>query len=523
MGVRKLGFVGWVCAVLAMFASGCGNDSGLAAQDEPTPTATPAVTPTPPDAEPAWQEMRGAVHVHSVFSHDACDGNGLPGGLPDPLCMAQLRDSLCGAGFAFVGLTDHPSFMRDHAFVDDLLFDASAGDVLVEEGGEAIANRMACPGGATVLVTAGYEANHTMPIGLKGHLPTPELYSGVDDAMLLADAQALVDGLKAGGAVTALAHSEGEDLSAQRIVDAGFEAMEWYNPHGNFKTVLGGDTVTGDPLAVIDLVKSMESFLLGSDSGASADLLYLLLLPEWPQAGFDKWREVNRQASVTGLLGSDVHQNVSVDPVCGSDPGVQALCAVAAAAWPNALTLLLSGGQITLADGERIDGYDRIFRWLDNRVLATEATHGAITQSIRDGRSFGVFRVFGEPEGFAFTADFGDGVARALGADREGPATMRVVAPIPEAIEGGAPFTPADAGNASVRITLLRTDAAGTVVVRDEVVAPGAVLEQPVADAGAYSVEIHVTPHHLATALGDESALADIEYLWVITNPIRVR
>lgn len=517
---RKAGPVVMLLGVLA--GAACANDGALEAKDEATPTATPDVTATP-EPEPAWQELRGAVHVHSVYSHDACDGNGLPGGVPDPLCLAQLRDSLCGAGFAFVGLTDHPSFMRDHAFVDDLLFDASAGDVLVEEAGEAIANRMACGGGATVLVTAGYEGNHTLPIGLKGHLPTPELYSGVDDAMPLADAQALVDGIKAGGGVAALAHSEDDDLSAQRIVDAGFEALEWYNPHGNFKTVLGGDTVTGDPMAVIDLVKSMESFLLGSDSGASADLLYLLLLPEWPQAGFDKWREVNRQRPVTGLLGSDVHQNISVDPVCGTDPGVQALCAVAAAAWPNALTLLLSGGQITLADGKRIDGYDRIFRWVDNRVLATEATHGAITQSIRDGRSYGVFRVFGEPEGFAFTADFGDGVARALGADREGPATLSVVAPIPEALAGGAPFSATDAGNAIVRVTVLRTDAAGTVVVSDEIVAPGAVVQQVVSEAGAYHVEVYVTPQHLVTALGDESALADIEYLWVITNPIRVR
>lgn len=504
--------------------AGCGNDtSGVEHIPEETPApATPTPAPTP-EPEPMWTEMRGVVHVHSPFSHDACDGDGLPGGAPDALCLEDLRTSICESGVRFVALTDHPSHMQDYAFEQVLLHDATAGDQLVMEAGVAIGNQMACPGGARVLVTAGYESDHTMPLGMKGHL-APSLYAGVSDATPLADAQALVEGLKAGGAVAALAHSEEADLSAERIVDAGFEAMEWYNPHGNFKTILGGDVIVGDPEAAAQLLEGFGSFLLGSESGANADLIYLLLLPMWPEEGFEKWRTVQRERHVTGLLGSDVHQNISIDPLCDGDPALQAACDLLAIAYPHWITELLAGGQIVLTDGERIDGYDRIFRWLDNRVLALEPTPQSIGAAIRQGRSFGVFRVFGEPEGFAYTAAFADGVDRAMGADREGPATLRVMVPRPEALmDGGPQFTAEEAALANLRVRLFKTDAAGTSVIRDEVLAPAAILEQTVQAPGAYHVEISITPHHLAAALGEESALAQTEYLWVITNPIRVR
>ena len=35
-------------------------------------------------------------------------------------------------------------------------------------------------------------------------------------------------------------------------------------------------------------------------------------------------------------------------------------------------------------------------------------------------------------------------------------------------------------------------------------------------------VEIWAKPKHLVAALGTQAALADVEYLWLITNPIRV-
>ena len=41
-------------------------------------------------------------------------------------------------------------------------------------------------------------------------------------------------------------------------------------------------------------------------------------------------------------------------------------------------------------------------------------------------------------------------------------------------------------------------------------------------EPGAYHVEVWIKPRHLVAALGTQAALADTEYLWFITNPIRV-
>ncbi len=506
-----------------LLLSGCENGSaGVAGTPTPPKTPTPTPTPTATPVSPVFREARGFLHVHSPFSHDACDGHGLDAnGIPDAECLAQLRAAACASGADFVALTDHPNYMSSHPFLDDMLYDATAGDELVMEGGEAAGNRVACDDGHRVLVTVGYEATHTLPLGLRHHL-APELYASATDAVPLADTQALVAGLKYAGAVTALAHSEEDDLSAARIVEAGFDAMEWYNPHGNFKTVLGGDSLGGDPLAVIDTLKGAEPFLLGSDSGAHADLVYLLLLPSWPQAGFDKWREVNRSRAVTGLFGSDVHRNISVDPVCAGDPTIEALCAVAAALYPNALTLLLSGGEIVLTDGQRLDSYERVFRWLENRVLlpeGTEATPASIADAIRSGRVYGLFGVFGEPSGFAFTGTGPDGVRLPVGSTVAMPAALRVELPFPEERGGGAPpFDSAAAATAEITLRLFRTDAAGTTLVAESA---NAALDFTADAAGAYHVEVWIRPHHLAGALGDVSSLADIEYQWLITNPIR--
>ena len=56
----------------------------------------------------------------------------------------------------------------------------------------------------------------------------------------------------------------------------------------------------------------------------------------------------------------------------------------------------------------------------------------------------------------------------------------------------------------------------------DEAAGLGAQLDVVADEPGAYHVEVYVRPQHLRAALGTEEALADGEYLWLITNPIRV-
>ncbi|MEZ4450273.1 MAG: hypothetical protein R3B09_12420 [Nannocystaceae bacterium] len=487
-------------------------------------TTTDSTTGDDAPLLPTWEARRGYLHVHSAYSHDACDGEGLMNGVPNKPCVDDLRAALCAAGVDFALLTDHPSFMRDYPF--DELLHPRPGDALVDEEGAPIANHMTCPDDHVVVLAVGYESTHTLPLGLHHHVAA-EFYAGLGDADPLDQDVALVAALQAAGAVVGIAHSEEDDLSAGRIIDVGLDAMEWYNPHGNFKTALGGDSIGGDPGAVLDLLKGLLPFMAGSNSGAHPDLVYLRLLPSWPVEGFAKWREVLRTRPITGLFGSDVHQNVRVDPICAQkDPLLQAACVAAAeAVLPEALAGLVSGGTLTMSDGDRLDAYARIFRWLDNRVLVdpdAEFDLAAIQGGLRAGRSFGVFSIFGGPEGFGVVAE-ADGEVHQLGATVGTGAQLRVRTPTRPSPEyaAGPQWSAAEGDAAAIRAIVVHTDARGSEEVA-EVTTLATLHELELAAPGAYHVEIWVRPQHLKAALGDQAALADVEYLWVITNPILV-
>ena len=72
----------------------------------------------PSEARRGLLDLRGLIHAHSPFSHDACDGEPLIDGLPDPVCMADLRRGLCQVQHDFAMFTDHDDSGSDTAYVD---------------------------------------------------------------------------------------------------------------------------------------------------------------------------------------------------------------------------------------------------------------------------------------------------------------------------------------------------------------------------------------------------------------------
>ncbi|MGC4115980.1 MAG: hypothetical protein QM765_15610 [Myxococcales bacterium] len=312
------------------------------------------------DAAPGWTEVRGLIHMHSAYSHDGCDEEGVDdAGVVNQSCVDELRAMPCENHLSFVALTDHPSNMKAHSMLEDLLY--QPGDELVRDAqDQPVGNLVTCPDGHPVLFMVGFESTHTAPLGLHRVPQDETLFGPLLDSVPLAEAQARVQGLKDLGAVAAIVHSEETDLSAQQLLDSGVEAMEWYNVHASILALTGSDQIGGKALAVFDLLKKFEPFLLGSKSGADPDLVSLALLPEMPMGGIDKWNEVQRTRRVTGMLGSDIHRNVSVDPVCSG--AWQYVCQGAAALYPSTLTLLVNGGPLILSDGQRLDSYARIGR-----------------------------------------------------------------------------------------------------------------------------------------------------------------
>lgn len=483
----------------------------------PTETTSPNPTATPTPAPVVYQEARTILHVHSAYSHDACDGEGITNGVVNAECITDLREAACAAGLDFVALTDHPSFMSDYSMTEVLLFDQAAGDVLVEGADGPFANVTTCADGHQVTYLAGYEGSpHLMPLGIRDPLP-PELYEGIENSIPMGEVQATVSGLKSHGAFVAVAHSEEDDLSGTRILDADIDGMEWYNPHGNFTALI--DFQSGDPAELIDRLGSIQSFLLGANDPANADLVYLVLLQSFPTPGLDKWREVQNERAVVGLMGSDVHQNVSIDPIC--TPDLMPLCQLAAAAYPHVLTSLIAGGEITLTDGDRIDSYARVLRWVENRVLVVEPTPDELYDALANGRTYGVFTVFGDPSGFDVRAVNADGWPSPIGSVVDDAEAIEITNPVPVQM-GGAPFTAGEAAKALVTSRLMRVAPGGPVLVATNS-EQGATWSHPLTEPGSYYVEVWIEPQHLLVPLGPETTLADAEYLWAITNPIRVK
>src|SRR4051812_10598208 len=157
----------WSSALAAAVLAACSGGDGTPAPP-PFAKTLPASTVIPPLR--GLRDARGILHLHSVYSHDACDGNGLPGGAPNTECLAHLRAAICTNHLDFAMLTDHPPHFAEHEFAEDLLL--APGDAPIMKNGAPVANLAACAGDATqkVLIMAGHEGNNMSPLGLERHV-----------------------------------------------------------------------------------------------------------------------------------------------------------------------------------------------------------------------------------------------------------------------------------------------------------------------------------------------------------------
>src|SRR5574338_669106 len=131
----------WPLAVLV--ACGGSSSTPLPEWDKTLPPARVIATGMDRGLVPA----RGIVHLHSPYSHDACDG--MPrdaGGVPNEPCLEHLRAALCTDHIDYAALTDHDDTMADEEFAT--LFSMRDGDEPVMNGmGQQVASRITCDDG----------------------------------------------------------------------------------------------------------------------------------------------------------------------------------------------------------------------------------------------------------------------------------------------------------------------------------------------------------------------------------------
>ncbi|MCB9734663.1 MAG: hypothetical protein H6745_18930 [Deltaproteobacteria bacterium] len=536
------------CFASLVALSACSSDGGGSADtattapdadtttaDDDADTAVAADTIAADTAEPepphpltleerGYTEVRTIVHLHSAFSHDGCDEMGLDeDGKPNWTCVRRMKAALCAEHIGVAFMTDHPAHMREQAFEDLLYAEPETGDALLrDDDGNAWGIHFHCPAGqggpdGTVVLVPGFEGTHTMGIGLRRHLSDPAHY-GTDmlTETAAADIQAAADDIHGVGGMLTVAHSEQTELDAATIITSPADAMELYNFHANFNTVLGTDI--GAALFLL------EPFL-GQSAPPDADLAALAMLGTYPDAALTKWRTVSASRPITAFAGSDVHENVLLPALCADTDACDSL----AESYPNLVDALKVGGNLHLTDGERIDAYARVFRWVANRVWIAPGTDqlAGVEAAFRAGRVNVIFGVLGDAPGVAFLAetpgeDGGDAVVHDMGETLPAAAGATLWVRSPDAPVPGRLASWTDGAPAELTTTLWRTVAGGETTQVLQFTGPATWRSVAVTEVGSYHVEVTVVPKHLAPALDAGSTLDEASFRWVETNAIRL-
>lgn len=456
--------VGWW--LVAMVACAPEEVPAPPADDGPTwpvdvwnPTA-PALANVPGPAR-ALTARRAVFHLHSPFSHDACDGAGWVDGQMDTDCEADLRAALCDAGYDVAFITDHPDYGDAQAF--DALFHARDGDVwTVDTLGRRYALDTTCPDGRVVQWRAGFE-DELMPVSLHDHVdPDPT----VRHTLLNQYDAAAVDAMVAAGGFVMLAHTEGRDVEQLKVLqDAGLHAVEAFNVHAMFDPSIRVEHLGLDGLG---WTTGLGPFL-DTSSGAQPDLLFLTV-HQAQAPSLAAWDALLQRGPMMGTAGSDAHQNV--------------------------LPALLQ-------DGERVDSYRRTLRWFSTWLLTRSDGAAGIDEAVAARRAHVVFEALGTPASFDVWVESG-GEAYEVGGDAP-PGTLTVTCPT---LADGSPYG-AEPPEITVRVLrdgALWQEGCGSYEV----------------ERGVYRVEVEQVPHHLAGFLGPAADALVRPYPWIYSGAIRV-
>ncbi|NUN12152.1 MAG: hypothetical protein HUU55_00795 [Myxococcales bacterium] len=472
----------------------------------------------PPLEQRGFMAVRAAIHVHSAYSHDGCDGDGLlEDGTAKPECIDNIRHGICVSRLNYVLMTDHPANMRDYPFEKLVFYDPTAGDELVWDDNErAWANRLMCPDGVTKIVTVGFEGTHTMAVGLKRHLVPKEMHSiSIKDETTPEDLQAVVAEVHAAGGLQLIAHSEQDDLSAEVLISLPIDGMEMYNVHANFNSALEKKP---------ERLFLLEPYFDPAPGGPDPDLAALLLLDVFPTPSLDKWRTVVGAKQTTGVIGSDVHENVNVSGYCDPGGSIEGLCDALGADVPYVLAALKKGGPVIMEDGERLDSYRRVFHWLHNRLLVTEFEPGADQEAIVAGRNIAVFEVLGDPAGLDVVAQTTDGIWHEIGSrvPRSGNPILWIQVPPSPVPTPGVAWADAQMDAAELTVTIWHLTEGKEPAKVWESTQWGEQIHYAMEEVGAYQVELTMRPKHLLPWLTPNDDLAESTYRWAEVNPIYV-
>ncbi|MDG1483075.1 MAG: hypothetical protein P8R54_26035 [Myxococcota bacterium] len=408
-------------------------------------------------------DRRGLIHLHSPYSHDACDGEPLIDGAPNAPCLADLRAGLCATAMDFAYVTDHPTHAAAQTY-SDLLF-IQGDDVPVEQDGEVVAKRMFCESGHSTLWMPGIE-DELMPVGLHAHAgETPEQRDAIYRSGTVEALQAERDA----GALVFTAHTEGRDRAdLEMLVDAGLTGVEIFNLHAMFDPGIRSEDLGLDSLGWLKDIAPFTS----ADGTAEPDLFFLAVLSEQTPS-IEHWDALQARGPVVGVAGTDAHQNV--------------------------LPLLLR-------DGERGDSYRRMMRWLSNHLLVASDAPSDYDEALAAGRAYVAFEILGTPTGLDWSYHHNDTTYEMGSRPDSTGGTLTLSCPTL------TDSSPRGAAEPDIEATIFKDGEPWKQTCG----------EFTVEDPGIYRVRIDITPWHLEEFLGEEPAAWLTPRPWIYTNTITV-
>ena len=485
-GKSQVVYTGILSAAL-LLAVGCGSPGTDAGTDAASSDA--GIDSGPSDAGPQWEPgllstdklppirgmrlARGIIHLHTVYSHDACDGMPEIDGMPNEPCNQDLRYGLCTTKMDYALQTDHDDLLGFTPFDEAVLTRPGDEPIVDPVTGALVANRIVCADGHRVLTMVGSEQTF-MPVGFNHHPNNLPPGMALHDTYGNSDPAVIAD-FVAAGAVPLVAHTEERDVPT--LLAANTAGFEIYNLHAQL------DPESREMYLGLPALSYINDLAVYNDGGGVPDLAFLVFYTPNDNA-LEKWNEVLGTRPAVGTLGTDAHQNV----------------------FP-----------IPFTDGERLDSYRRMFRWFSNWLLVADVDPDNIRGALSSGRLVGVMEILGTPTGFDFFAAPGGDPAMAVemggNVSLAAAPTLEVSAP---AVLDRLPSQP----EPEVIVRLLRVVGSTTEIVAEG--GPGEDVSFTPTVPGVYRVEVSIVPLHWTGFLGADPTPYLVPYTWIYANPIYV-